>query len=127
MNVLQKAKNVLTQKGWTKNHFEYAGRVCSLGAIYTVTYGNPQGVLQGENAREPENYVRIRNQASDASILLLKIANELYPADKSVYMWGWESIPQFNDAETTTKEMIMHVFSHAASEMELTDEHLPES
>jgi len=138
-NVLWRAKDVLNQKGWYQGGFESSdGKVCSLGAInWVFTNGEKSDdymitpSIDGDYQAWQDKRSEVYDEYIEIIAVLLRTANELYPRNTlspSTFWDDWSGIADFNDDPHITREMVMHVFNHAAAELDVeeeSDEELP--
>lgn len=127
MNLLWRAKEILNQKGWTKGRLvDSAGQVCAYGAIHAAISGNPEEFYYPEGEHTcysgPERDCARCSAHNEALALrealaatVKAIADELYPPEERDRN-KWLSAADFNDDPSTTREMLMHVFNHAAAQ-----------
>lgn len=143
-NIFWLAKQVMHQRGFNKGDFvdpddPENGPVCALGAINVILSGDPRvrHPRAADDSEVPALNRSIYEKAQDPSwydeisALFTEVSNELYPRNgrdvvkclicDKVHGGDpnlWENVAVFNDASDITKEMVMHVFSHAAAQLD---------
>lgn len=121
MNIFLKAKDELGRRGWTKGELEDdTGKVCALGAIYAAMSGSPNPSDELDDGRHIHRWdecahCQLIEEAQNYGRFMTEIARQLYDAPEYMTV-----ISDFNDADSTTVEMVNHVFSHAAAEWDAT-------
>src|SRR5215469_10791787 len=146
-NILWKAVDVIRDKGWFQGAFQdpHGEAVCALGAINYAQSGESARSFVSQADVELDDWYESERALEKAAYLheraastLLRVANELYPREnfpvkeeecdicKIVHKTGdstkWDAVPIFNDHPLVTKEIMMHVFHHAAAQLDAEEE-----